>query len=226
MAEHFNSYYTFLGLDEELTSPSYYQLLRLKDQESDPDKIHAAAAKAATRVRGHRPGEHAGQWSKLLDEIQAAKDCLLDANRRQAYDQNLSEASGSETVASETRPSNPAPFVPAMTFVAPPQETFAYPPGAGPVSSAPAPYTSPAYNYPPTFQPIQQQAYSPPGPQAYPNPAEPVDPMAPVLPAMAGPMSSAWARLARTFICTSTPEARLDAGTSSTSFRRSRRKCR
>ena len=40
MAETFNPYYTFLGLDEELTSPSYYQLLRLKDHESDPDKIH------------------------------------------------------------------------------------------------------------------------------------------------------------------------------------------
>lgn len=177
MAEVFNPYYTFLGLDEELTSPNFYQLLRLKEQEGNLEKIQAAAAKAATRVRGHRPGEHAAEWAKLLDEIEAAKDCLLNATQRQAYDEKLGVHASPDTAPSASRPANPAPFVPALTFVPPPEQGFAYPPGAGPAYSTPAAHSQPAYNYPPTTAAAPW------------NPASQANPMTPVLPAMAGPMS-------------------------------------
>src|SRR5688572_5574624 len=85
MDEAFNPYYTFLGLDEEVTAPNYFQLLRLKESESDPARIAAAADKAAVRVRACRPGEHMAVWLKLLDEIKAARECLSDASSREPY---------------------------------------------------------------------------------------------------------------------------------------------
>jgi hypothetical protein len=196
MAEEFNPYYTFLGLDEELTSPSHYQLLRLQEQESDSEKIQAAAAKAATRVRSHRPGEHAAQWATLLDEIQAAKECLLDPTRRQEYEQKRGRPSGPRSAGPAEGRANPASYAPAMTFVATAEQNFAYPPGVGPAhipptaASSPAPPHSPSpqvYPNPAPHAPASAQPYGNPAP--YVNPGPPSDPMAPVLPPMAAPMS-------------------------------------
>src|SRR4051812_47936644 len=105
MSDSFHPYYAFLGLDEELTSPSFYQLLRLKEGESDAGKITAAADKATTRVRGHRPGEHVVEWSNLLDEIQAARTCLLDPAQKAAYDQQSGVGSGPSKEPAAAEPS-------------------------------------------------------------------------------------------------------------------------
>src|SRR4051812_43518877 len=85
MDETFNPYYAFLGLDEEVTSPTYFQLLRLKENESDSTRIAAAADQAAAKVRACRPGTQMSTWLKLLDEIKTARECLLDTTRRDGY---------------------------------------------------------------------------------------------------------------------------------------------
>jgi hypothetical protein len=180
MDEAFNPYYTFLGLDEELASPNFYQLLRLREQETDSAKIQAAADKAATRVRAHRPGEHAAQWSELLDEIQAARTCLLDPSQRQAYGQKHGLQAAAVAAAAWDRPPNPAALAaPAMTFVPPSQPDFAYPPGAGP---------TPSYNS--AAQPQSASAGPDLPPAAWSGMQTPADPMMPVsTPGAAGPMA-------------------------------------
>jgi hypothetical protein len=220
MDDAFNPYYAFLGLDEEVTSPNHYQLLRLKPGEADPAKIAAAADKAATRVRGHRPGENVVPWSMLLDEIQAARTCLLDPAQRAAYEAGLeSPAPADPSPQMAARPANPAAFVaptnpapafaPAMTFVPPPQQNFAYPPGAAPAAGppgypgagyqAPTPYypsyPNPAAPYPNPAMPVYPQqgyGYAPAVQPGAWNPAQPPagDPMAPMaMPGPGGPMA-------------------------------------
>lgn len=85
----FNPYQEWLGLAAEKGSPNYYELLGLENGESDLERIAVAGDRTATRVRSHRPGPHARQWSQLLDEIFAAKSCLLDPPAKAAYDQRL-----------------------------------------------------------------------------------------------------------------------------------------
>lgn len=187
MAESFNPYDAFLGLDEELTSPNHYQLLRLREGESDPGKIQAAADKAAARIRGQQPGKHQDEWHRVAYEIEAARSCLLDLGQRQAYDQRIGVSS--------SRPVNPAAFAPAMTFVPPPPENFAYPPGAGPAYSMPAPYSQPTYVTPPTdpMAPLAMPAPAAPAAYAWPTmpPAGPAvaPPVAPTNPHSFDPMA-------------------------------------
>ena len=177
MDEVFNPYYAFLGLDEEVTSPSFYQILRLRETESDAAKINAAADKATARARACRPGSHAVEWSRLLDEIQAARACLLDPAQRTAYDQQQQATNESATPqpaapASNGRPSNPAALAaPAISFVAPNSTNFAYPPGAGPQPAASQPAASPAA---PVVNPTPD--YAPNNPGYAPTPVYPASP--------------------------------------------------
>jgi hypothetical protein len=85
----FNPYQEWLGLAADKGSPNYYELLGLENGEGDLEQIAVAGDRAATRVRSYRPGPHARQWSQLLDEIFAAKSCLLDPPAKAAYDQRL-----------------------------------------------------------------------------------------------------------------------------------------
>jgi hypothetical protein len=64
-------------------------LLSLNRFESDAEQIARAADAAMAKVRQIRPGEHAAQWSRLLDQLNAAKTCLLDPAKRKVYDARL-----------------------------------------------------------------------------------------------------------------------------------------
>lgn len=177
MDEVFNPYYAFLGLDEEVTSPGFYQILRLRETECDAAKINAAADKATARARACRPGANAVEWSRLLDEIQAARTCLLDPAQRAAYDQQQRATDGSAEPESAGRapngqPTNPAALAaPAISFVAPSSTNFAYPPGAGPQPMASQATVSPVA---PVVNPTP--AYAPENPAYAPNPAYPANP--------------------------------------------------
>ncbi|HEY2413931.1 MAG TPA: hypothetical protein VGI40_16890 [Pirellulaceae bacterium] len=96
MSDGFNPYREWLGLD--VSSPNYYELLGLPLQESDAAKIAAAADRAITRVRSFRPGPQAREWARLLDEIRAAKECLLDANCRARYEAEQASAATADPI--------------------------------------------------------------------------------------------------------------------------------
>lgn len=91
MDTNFNSYREWLGLDNPTTNPSYYEMLGLDPSEQRSQKISEAADRAIAKVRSCRPGPHAAQWAKLLDELKEAKSCLLDASQRQQYDSDQSQ---------------------------------------------------------------------------------------------------------------------------------------
>src|SRR5262245_14383720 len=100
MSDPFNAYHEWLGLPVDAASPTYYQILGLAELESDARKIAQAGDRALTRVRGFRPGSHAKEWSRLLDEINSAKSCLLDAVVKKEYDRCLASGKKADQVTS------------------------------------------------------------------------------------------------------------------------------
>ncbi|TVS12606.1 MAG: hypothetical protein EA424_22405 [Planctomycetaceae bacterium] len=77
MPEHFNPYHQWLGLGPLVRSPDASQLLGVKPGETDVDKIRRAAEQAQQRVRSYAPGPRVADWSRLLAEIESAKDALI-----------------------------------------------------------------------------------------------------------------------------------------------------
>ena len=85
----FNPYSEWLELDPTTTQPNYYELFGLDPFEGDEKKITAAADRAMSKVRACRPGPQAARWAQVLDELDSAKDCLVDVSRKQKYDEQL-----------------------------------------------------------------------------------------------------------------------------------------
>jgi hypothetical protein len=96
VSDGFNPYREWLGLGAN--SPNHYELLGLPLQESDTATIAGAAERAITRVRSFRPGPLAREWAGLLDEIRAAKECLLNADRRGQYDTDQAQAAAADPI--------------------------------------------------------------------------------------------------------------------------------
>lgn len=150
MNEAFNPYQVWLGL--EMPQPNYYELLSLPPCEADLETIAVAADRVAIRVRNYRPGVNAAAWSRLLDEIHTAKECLLNQREKDEYDRRLREGDAGPVPAKPkeaTRPAAPARddrYPPGMS----PAGTHAKDearepatPGAAPDWPAPAPQGSP-----------------------------------------------------------------------------------
>lgn len=179
----FNPYHEWLGLDQSLTAPNYFQLLGVDPDEEDAERLAAAASEALARVRRHRPGSHAKQWADLLDEITAAKVCLIDPRARRVYLRQLQSATAAPAVTrGEAAPvlaqadaaraaADASPVVPATDPMAPYQAGA--PVAAGPGSLGPnatANHTPPTP--PPAPPPVVQapsQAAEAPRPTAAPE---------------------------------------------------------
>ncbi|HTN75690.1 MAG TPA: hypothetical protein VL096_10610, partial [Pirellulaceae bacterium] len=110
MSEAFNPYREWLDLDVASQPSSDYELFRLRDFENDQPSILAAADRAIARVRGFRPGANASAWSKLLDDLNAAKRRLGDSAQKARYDEELKaqRAGGAAPVAPAATSPTPA----------------------------------------------------------------------------------------------------------------------
>jgi hypothetical protein len=84
--EVFDPYRKWLGIPESELPPSLYRLLGLVDFESDPDVISHAADRCMAHVRTFQSGARAELSQRVLNELAQARNCLLDPQRRQAYD--------------------------------------------------------------------------------------------------------------------------------------------
>lgn len=85
----FDPYHKWLGIPPKDQPPNYYRLLALDLYESDPDVIDAAADRQMAFLRQCSGGPHVAQSQKLLNEIAAARLCLLNSDGRTAYDAKL-----------------------------------------------------------------------------------------------------------------------------------------
>jgi formylglycine-generating enzyme len=85
----FDPYRKWLGIAPADQPPNHYRLLGLDLFESDPDVIDAATEQRVVFLRTCATGEHIAESQKLLNEVAAARLCLLNADKKQRYDEQL-----------------------------------------------------------------------------------------------------------------------------------------
>ena len=108
-SDTFNPYYKWLGIPPSEQPPNHYRLLGISAFEDDPEVIDRAADGRMIFLRQNQNGPNARSSQMLLNEISAARVCLLDANAKQQYDANLRaklsrQQPAAQTVASPVLP--------------------------------------------------------------------------------------------------------------------------
>jgi len=89
--EVFDPYRKWLGIAPKDQPPNFYRLLGIDLFESDPDVIANAADQRMTHVRTFQSGPHGALSQRILNELAAARVCLLDQQKRADYDADIRE---------------------------------------------------------------------------------------------------------------------------------------
>jgi hypothetical protein len=135
MAEKFDPYYTWLGIPPEDQPPDHYALLGVRQFESNPDVISNLTDQRMAHVKTFQAGPHGADSQKLLNEIAAARVCLLNPTKRKAYDAELRTR-----IALKTAPEAlPIAAVPEIT---PPPPVAPSPIAPPPIAQPPSPSQS------------------------------------------------------------------------------------
>jgi hypothetical protein len=85
----FDPYLQWLGIRSPQRPPNHYQLLGLELFEADRDVIATAADRQMAHVRKYQSGPHSSLSQRLLNELAAAKLCLLKPETKSQYDAAL-----------------------------------------------------------------------------------------------------------------------------------------
>ena len=127
----FNPYHKWLGIAPKDQPPNHYRLLAVDLFEPDPDVIDAAANRQMAYVQQQATGQYMALSQKLLNELSAARLCLLDAKKRQAYDAQLRKEIAQQQKETDGSQGEPlAEAMPAETGLAPNALPAAIPFGA------------------------------------------------------------------------------------------------
>ncbi|HUG66623.1 MAG TPA: malectin domain-containing carbohydrate-binding protein [Pirellulaceae bacterium] len=106
MSGRFDPYHKWLGITPHERPANYYRLLGLDLFEDDLDAIECAADRLMKYVRDFATVEQRQVAREVLDELSAAKRCLLIAEQKRAYDAGL--RAGRSTTR-QARPAEPPP---------------------------------------------------------------------------------------------------------------------
>lgn len=90
----FDPYHKWLGIPPGDQPPHHYRLLGLEPFESEPDVISHAADQRMAFVKGFQAGPHGDLSQQLLNELAAARLCLLDPEAKSDYDAQLGQQRG------------------------------------------------------------------------------------------------------------------------------------
>ncbi|MGE0609214.1 MAG: formylglycine-generating enzyme family protein, partial [Pirellulales bacterium] len=134
MAE-FDAYHKWFGIPARDQPPHHYRLLGLDPFESDPDVIDAAAEQRMTFLQTCANGPYTALSQELMNEVVAARLCLLDRAKKSLYDSRLqAEADGLRTrslvaggLVSSAMPTPPPAPVPVPMPVSPPTSVVPIP---------------------------------------------------------------------------------------------------
>ncbi len=89
MGESFDPYHRWLGIPPKDQPPNHYRLLGLEVFESDVEVIRDAAEQRMAHVRTYQLGRNSELSQTILNELAGAKACLLEPERKAAYDTEL-----------------------------------------------------------------------------------------------------------------------------------------
>lgn len=119
----FNPYRVWLGIPANKLPADHYSLLGLETFESDPDVIESAADKVMAFVKTFQSGKYSKQSQQLLNEIAAARVCLLNEKAKAEYDAKL-RANQPQSSPSQLGMVAPPPIIGGGS--APPVQTTAF----------------------------------------------------------------------------------------------------
>ncbi|MBC8874346.1 MAG: hypothetical protein H8E44_33340 [Planctomycetes bacterium] len=89
MSETFDPYYRWLGIPLKEQPPHHYRLLGIELFESDRHVIDSVASRHMSYLQDITDGPHVKEAQQLLNELSAARRCLLEPQRKAAYDAEL-----------------------------------------------------------------------------------------------------------------------------------------
>ncbi len=91
MSSAFDPYHKWLGISPREQPPNHYRLLAIDLYESDPEVVDSAANRQMSYLQELASGPNVRHAQKLLNEIAAARVCLLDDEQRTLYDAKLKQ---------------------------------------------------------------------------------------------------------------------------------------
>ena len=89
MAKQFDPYYEWLGIPPKDQPPNHYRLLGLELFEVNRNVIAAAAIRQMSFIKEYEAGKHSDLSQGLLNELAAARLCLLNEEQKAGYDNEL-----------------------------------------------------------------------------------------------------------------------------------------
>ena len=104
ISEKFEPYYHWLGIPANEQPPHCYRLLGIPPFEESPAVIENAADRQMAHLRTFQTGEHATESQRLLNEVAAARVCLLTPKKKAAYDQWLHQKTSGPAEGSNADP--------------------------------------------------------------------------------------------------------------------------
>jgi hypothetical protein len=139
MARSFDPYHKWLGIQPEEQPPNHYRLLGIALFESDADVIASAADQRMAHVRMFQSGKYSELSQRILNEIAAARVCLLNREKKAQYDAELNQAvAAAEPPASAESAVSSAIVLPFATDEPEPEPAFLAGLPESPVEPAPA----------------------------------------------------------------------------------------
>jgi len=115
-------YYEWLGIPPKDQPPNHYRLLGLELFEENRSVIDAAANRQMSFIKEYQAGADSELSQKLLNELSAARLCLLSAPAKAAYDEQLRAQLRTQTASAPAMPVPPAlRWRNESDFPAPPQ---------------------------------------------------------------------------------------------------------
>ncbi len=133
--ESFDPYFKWLGISPANQPPTHYRMLGLDEFTADKDVISNAADRQMMLIRTFQSGPYSAHSQRILNELAAARTCLLDSQLKRQYDNQLRAKQGSQLApARETFVAStpPAPARVATSQAAPPQAVPMTPPVVAP----------------------------------------------------------------------------------------------
>lgn len=119
MSDTFNGYHVWLGIPANEQPPNHYRLLGIALFETDLDVIDHAADRQMAHVRTFQSGRHQSLSQQILNELAAARLCLLNAEKKTAYDESLRARLGAVPKASPVLVAKPLPKAQAAANAVP-----------------------------------------------------------------------------------------------------------
>ena len=93
----FDPYYKWLGIPLEQQPPNHYRLLGVEKFEPDVEVIESAADRQMSYVQQCASGNYSDVSQQLLNELAAARVCLLNSQQKLEYDTELRNSFEIET---------------------------------------------------------------------------------------------------------------------------------